>query len=129
VRGGGNNFGVVTSFLFKACPVSTVYGGPIFWPMDKGAELLRWWRDFILKAPEDINGWFGFATVPPVQMFPELRAPRQGEKEVRPDQPVPGEPEHQTRVAVPDPAEGRDRKRGLGEGSSVTRSLHRGEFT
>jgi hypothetical protein len=58
VRGGGNNFGVVTSFLFKACPVSTVYGGPIFWPMDKGAELLRWWRDFILKAPEDINGWF-----------------------------------------------------------------------
>jgi hypothetical protein len=38
--------------------------------MNKGAEVLRFWRDFILKAPEDINGWFGFATVPPVPMFP-----------------------------------------------------------
>jgi hypothetical protein len=70
VRGGGGNFGVVTSFLFRANPVGTVYGGPIFWPMDKGAEVLRFWRDFILKAPEDINGWFAFATVPPVPMFP-----------------------------------------------------------
>jgi FAD/FMN-containing dehydrogenase len=70
VRGGGGNFGVVTSFLFRARPVGTVYGGPIFWPLDKGAELLRFWRDFILKAPEDMNGWFGFATVPPVPMFP-----------------------------------------------------------
>ena len=70
VRGGGGNFGVVTSFLFRANPVGTVYGGPMFWPMDKGAEVLRFWRDFILKAPEDINGWFAFATVPPVPMFP-----------------------------------------------------------
>ena len=70
VRGGGGNFGVVTSFLFRGSPVGTVYGGPIFWPMDKGEEVLRFWRDFILKAPEDINGWFGFATVPPVPMFP-----------------------------------------------------------
>jgi FAD/FMN-containing dehydrogenase len=70
VRGGGGNFGVVTSFLFRGSAVGTVYGGPIFWPLDKGAEVLRFWRDFILKAPEDINGWFGFATVPPVPMFP-----------------------------------------------------------
>jgi FAD/FMN-containing dehydrogenase len=70
VRGGGGNFGVVTSFLFRGHPIRTVYGGPIFWPMDKAAEVLRFWRDFILKAPEDINGWFGFATVPPVPMFP-----------------------------------------------------------
>jgi FAD/FMN-containing dehydrogenase len=70
VRGGGGNFGVVTSFLFRASPVGTVYGGPIFWPMDKAGKLLRFWRDFILKAPEDINGWFGLATVPPVPMFP-----------------------------------------------------------
>jgi hypothetical protein len=70
VRGGGGNFGVVTSFLFRASTVGTVYGGPIFWPLDKGAEVLRFWRDFILKAPEEINGWFGFATVPPVPMFP-----------------------------------------------------------
>jgi FAD/FMN-containing dehydrogenase len=70
VRGGGGNFGVVTSFLFRARPVGSVYGGPIFWPLDKAAELLRFWRDFIIEAPEDINGWFGFATVPPVPMFP-----------------------------------------------------------
>jgi FAD/FMN-containing dehydrogenase len=70
VRGGGGNFGVITSFLFRGNPVSTVYGGPIFWPMDKAADLLRFWRDFILKAPEDMNGWFGFVTVPPVPMFP-----------------------------------------------------------
>jgi FAD/FMN-containing dehydrogenase len=70
VRGGGGNFGVVTSFLFHASPVGTVYGGPIFWPLDKAGKLLRFWRDFILAAPEDINGWFAFATVPPVPMFP-----------------------------------------------------------
>ncbi|HXY38311.1 MAG TPA: FAD-binding oxidoreductase [Vicinamibacteria bacterium] len=70
VRGGGGNFGVVTSFLFRANPVSTVYGGPIFWPMEKANDLLCFWRDFILQAPDDINGWFGFATVPPVPMFP-----------------------------------------------------------
>jgi FAD/FMN-containing dehydrogenase len=70
VRGGGGNFGVVTSFLFRASPVGTVYGGPIFWPLDSAANLLRFWRDFIQGAAEDINGWFAFATVPPVAMFP-----------------------------------------------------------
>jgi len=70
LRGGGGNFGVVTSFLFRAHPVSTVYGGPIFWPMSKAGEVLRFWRDFIQKAPDELNGWFGFVTVPPVPMFP-----------------------------------------------------------
>src|SRR6185436_19463684 len=45
VRGGGGNFGVATSFLFRANPVGTVYGGPIFWPPAKGREGLRFWRD------------------------------------------------------------------------------------
>lgn len=71
VRGGGGNFGIVTSFLFRASPVATVYGGPIFWPLDAGQDLLRFWRDFILRAPEDLNGWFGFVTVPPAPMFPK----------------------------------------------------------
>ena len=70
VRGGGGNFGVVTSFLFRANPLGAVYGGPIFWPLDAGPELLPFWRDLILKAPEDLNGWFGFVTVPPAPMFP-----------------------------------------------------------
>ena len=71
VRGGGGNFGVVTSFLFQGHPVDTVYGGPIFWPIEHGPEVLRFWREFILKAPEDLNGWFGFVTVPPAPMFPQ----------------------------------------------------------
>jgi FAD/FMN-containing dehydrogenase len=70
VRGGGGNFGVVTSFSFRANPVGTVYGGPIFWPFEKGGDVLRKWRDFILKAPEELNGWFGFVTVPPAPLFP-----------------------------------------------------------
>jgi FAD/FMN-containing dehydrogenase len=71
VRGGGGNFGVVTSFLFHLHPISTVYGGPMFWPIEQAAELLAFWRDFILSAPEDINGWFGLLTVPPAPLFPE----------------------------------------------------------
>src|SRR5437870_10734485 len=51
VRGGGGNFGVVTSFLFQLHPISTVYGGPMFWPMEQAADLLAFWRDFILSAP------------------------------------------------------------------------------
>src|SRR5262249_57398618 len=50
--------------------VGALQGGPLLWPLEKRAEFLRWWRDFILKAPEEINGWFGSATVPPVPMFP-----------------------------------------------------------
>jgi len=71
VRGGGGNFGVVTSFLFKGSPVHTVYGGPIIWPMEVAADLIHFWQDLILSAPEDLNGWFAFITVPPVAPFPE----------------------------------------------------------
>jgi FAD/FMN-containing dehydrogenase len=71
VRGGGGNFGVVTSFKFRLNPVDTVYGGPMLWPIEQGADLLKFWRDFILTAPEEINGWFGFVVVPPGPPFPE----------------------------------------------------------
>ncbi len=71
VRGGGGNFGVVTSFLYQLHPISTVYGGPMMWPIEQGAEMMKFWRDFILKAPEEINGWLGFVTVPPAPPFPE----------------------------------------------------------
>src|SRR5262249_4326835 len=47
VRGGGGNFGVVTSFEYRLHPVNTVYGGPMLWPMDQARELLKFWRDFI----------------------------------------------------------------------------------
>ena len=71
VRGGGGNFGVVTSFVFRCHDVGTVYGGPIFWPLEQATEVLTFWRDFILNAPQDINGWFGFVTIPPNPHFPE----------------------------------------------------------
>jgi FAD/FMN-containing dehydrogenase len=71
VRGGGGNFGVVTSFLFQGQPVHTVYGGPMFWPLEDAAEMMRWYRNFIVKAPDDVYGFFAFHTIPPAPPFPE----------------------------------------------------------
>ena len=71
LRGGGGNFGIVTSFLFKMHPVSTVIGGPTLWEMDRATEILQWYREFIPAAPEDLNGFFAFMTVPPAPPFPE----------------------------------------------------------
>lgn len=72
IRGGGGNFGVVTSFEFKMHPVSTVYGGPMLWDMSQAMEVMQWYREFITTAPEDLNGFFAFLVVPPVAPpFPE----------------------------------------------------------
>ena len=71
VRGGGGNFGVVTSFLFRAHPVTTIVGGPTLWSLDDAADVLSWYRDFILEAPHDLTGFFAFLTVPPGPPFPE----------------------------------------------------------
>jgi FAD/FMN-containing dehydrogenase len=71
VRGGGGNFGVVTSFLFRLHPINTVYAGPMLWPLEQAAEAMRFYRDYILTAPEEVNGWFAFLTVPPGPPFPE----------------------------------------------------------
>jgi len=71
MRGGGGNFGVATSFTFKAHPVSTVYAGPMLWHLDKAVEVMKWYREFITKAPEDLYGFFAFLNVPPGPPFPE----------------------------------------------------------
>jgi FAD/FMN-containing dehydrogenase len=71
IRGGGGNFGVVTSFLFKSHPVSTVHAGPMLWELDQTTEVMQWYREFIIDAPEDINGFFLFLVVPPGPPFPE----------------------------------------------------------
>lgn len=71
VRGGGGNFGVVTSFLFRLHPIHTVYGGPMLWHPEHAAAVLRWYRDFLPTAPDDLNGWFAFLAVPPGPPFPE----------------------------------------------------------
>jgi len=71
LRGGGGNFGVVTRFSFRLSPVSTVVAGPTLWPLDRAAEILSWYRDFIRDAPEELSGWFAFLTVPPAPPFQE----------------------------------------------------------
>ena len=70
VRGGGGNFGAVTSFEFRANPVHTVLAGPTFWPLEQTEEALRFYDEFMANAPRDVNGFFAFLTVPPGDPFP-----------------------------------------------------------
>jgi len=71
LRGGGGNFGVVTSFMYKAHPVAMVYGGPILYELSQATDALKWYRTFITKAPNELSGFFAFLTVPPGPPFPE----------------------------------------------------------
>jgi FAD/FMN-containing dehydrogenase len=71
IRGGGGNFGIVTSFLYKLNKLGAVYAGVTLWDLDQAAEVMKWYRNFIKKAPEDINGFFAFLMVPPGDPFPK----------------------------------------------------------
>jgi hypothetical protein len=71
IRGGGGNFGVVTSFLFRTHPVHTDYAGPMLWEHEDAVEVMKWYREFITEAPDDINGFFAFLAVPPAAHFPK----------------------------------------------------------
>ncbi len=71
VRGGGGNFGIVTRFIFRAHPLRNVVAGPVFWPIEHAADVLRWYRDFLPRAPEELNGFFAFLTVPAVPPYPD----------------------------------------------------------
>ena len=71
LRGGGGNFGVVTAFTFKLQKVDVVYAGPMLYELSDAAEVMKWYRKFIVNAPDDLNGWFAFLTVPPGPPFPE----------------------------------------------------------
>jgi UDP-N-acetylenolpyruvoylglucosamine reductase len=70
IRGGGGNFGIVTSFEFQAHPVSMVYAGPTLWPIEKTDEVMEWYHNFINKAPDELNG-FIVTLVIPGPPFPE----------------------------------------------------------
>jgi len=70
LRGGGGNFGVVTEFRYRLHPVSTVIAGPTFWSLDDTEAVMKRYREFIPQAPRELNGFFAFATVPPVEPFP-----------------------------------------------------------
>ena len=71
IRGGGGNFGIVTSFLFEGQPVHTVCAGPMLWNLEDAADVMKWYRRFITQAPEEMNGFVAMMTVPPGPLFPE----------------------------------------------------------
>src|SRR5215471_14833630 len=71
LRGGGGNFGVVTSFLYRAHSVSTIYGGPIFWELKDAARVMKWYRDYLPQAPLDLSPFVHLGTVPSGEPFPK----------------------------------------------------------
>jgi len=70
LRGGGGNFGIVTSFLFRTNPVAMVYGGPIVFEFSDAATVMKWFRDNQPKAPDQFYMFLGLQSVPPVDPFP-----------------------------------------------------------
>ena len=71
IRGGGGNFGVVTSFLFRLHEVGTVFAGPTFWAVEDSEDVMSAYAEFLPSAPRELNGFFAFHTVPPAPPFPE----------------------------------------------------------
>jgi FAD/FMN-containing dehydrogenase len=71
IRGGGGNFGVVTSFSFRCHPVSIVQAGPVLYDLADSADVLRWYREFLPAQPRQLAGFFAFLTIPPAPPFPE----------------------------------------------------------
>ena len=74
LRGGGGNFGVVTSFTFRCHPVGdagTIIGGPVFYALDDLGEVMRWYRELLPSLPVELSGWIGIMAVPPAPPFPE----------------------------------------------------------
>jgi FAD/FMN-containing dehydrogenase len=71
LRGGGGNFGVVTSFLFRTSPASLVYGGPIVFDLADAATVMRWYRHFQLNALDEFYIFLALQTVPPGDPFPQ----------------------------------------------------------
>jgi FAD/FMN-containing dehydrogenase len=73
LRGGGGNFGVVTSLTFRLHPVAEVYGGPMFFELADAPALLRFFRGFMTEAPEELGMFPAFQIAPPLPFIPEAR--------------------------------------------------------
>ncbi|ACQ78337.1 FAD linked oxidase domain protein [Beutenbergia cavernae DSM 12333] len=74
LRGGGGNFGVVTSFTFACHPVGDageIVGGPVLYDLSDTEEVFRWYRDLVPALPDELNGWIGVLEVPSAAPFPE----------------------------------------------------------
>ena len=72
LRGGGGNFGAVTEFEFRLHPVGPiVMGGMLVYPRERAREVLRFYRDFIEQAPDEVGGGAALITAPPEEFVPE----------------------------------------------------------
>ena len=72
LRGGGGNFGIVTEFEFRCVPLGTqVLAGPIFWPMEESGEVLRFYRDWVADAPDELMTIVVHRKAPPLPFVPE----------------------------------------------------------
>jgi FAD/FMN-containing dehydrogenase len=71
LRGGGGNFGVVTSFEFELHPVGPeVYAGLVVYPLAQAQKVLRAWRDFTASAPDELSVWTVLRKAPPLPFLP-----------------------------------------------------------
>jgi FAD/FMN-containing dehydrogenase len=67
LRGGGGNFGVVSSFRFALHPVGPqVTAGPVFWAAEDTSDVLRFYRDFVADAPDELGNVVRLGTIPPL---------------------------------------------------------------
>ncbi len=73
LRGGGGNFGVVTSLEFQLHPVKDIYGGPMFFELSEVENVLRFFREYIADAPEELGAFPAFQIAPPLPFIPEER--------------------------------------------------------
>jgi FAD/FMN-containing dehydrogenase len=74
LRGGGGNFGVVTSFTFRCHEIGdggTIIGGPVLYDLADTPAVMRWYRELLPSLPEELSGWLGLITIPPGPPFPE----------------------------------------------------------
>jgi FAD/FMN-containing dehydrogenase len=72
LRGGGGNFGIVTSFDYRLYPVGPiVLSGMLLNPCDKAAERLNFWRDYARMAPDELGSTPAFVAAPPAPFVPE----------------------------------------------------------
>jgi len=71
LRGGGGSFGVVTALEFALYPITDVHAGVLFFPLERGAEVLRAWRRWVDTAPDEVTSVGRFLQFPPVPALPE----------------------------------------------------------
>jgi len=71
LRGGGGSFGVVTALEFALYPITDVHAGVLFFPLERGAEVLRAWRRWVDSAPDEVTSVGRFLQFPPVPALPE----------------------------------------------------------